>query len=53
MLFVKYGVMLCVLFFVVLLCLRMCSLHVLMRFVNNSSCGAVCGVCHCVCGSFG
>ena len=38
--------------FVVLLCLCVFSLHVLMRFVNDLLCDTVCGVCHCVCGSF-
>ena len=28
------------------------SLHILMRCVCDVLCDAVCGVCHCVCGTF-
>ena len=46
-LFVNYYAMLYGLFFV-LLCLCVLSLHVIMRFVFDLLCNAVCSVCHSV-----
>ena len=50
--YVWFVVRCCMACFFVLLCLCVLSLNVIMRFVCDLLCDAVCGVCVILCGSF-